>query len=86
MLAGWARSVQISPPLPGDRFPWYWTYAIFLEDRWKQIVEISSMYGDEEGDGDDVEIPKAYWHDARRVDAWIERMKQRRKEKMENPQ
>lgn len=80
------RTVQINPPLPGDRYPWQWTYAIFLEDRWKQITEISAVYGDEDGNGDDMEIPKTYWHDANRVDAWIERMKQRRKEKMNNPQ
>jgi hypothetical protein len=41
------------------------------------------MYGDEDGDGDDKEIPKAYWHDARRVDQWIERMKQKRKDRLQ---
>lgn len=86
MLTGWARSIQISPPqLSGDRFPWYWTYAIFLERRWEQISEISGLYGDPDAPGDDREIPKEYWHDQKRVDAWIERMKEKRREMSENP-
>jgi hypothetical protein len=84
-LAGWAKTVQISPPLPGDRFPWQWTYALFLEERWRQIAEISGVYGDPDGEGDDREVPKAYWHDKQRVDDWIARMKQRQKDRIDNP-
>lgn len=79
MLAGWTKTIQLSPPA---RWPWHWAYALFLEERWKQIQEISGIYGDEDAPGDDKEIPKEYWHDQRRVDEWIERRKEKRKEKM----
>lgn len=46
-------------------------------------MELSSLYGDEEGDGDAREIPKEYWHDQIRVDNWVERMKDRRKKQLE---
>ena len=42
------------------------------------------MYGDEEGDGYDKEIPKEFWHDQKRVDQWIERRKEKRREKAES--
>ena len=54
---------------------------LFLERRWKQIVEVSSIYGDEDGIGDQREVPKEYWHDKKRVDEWIELAKERRKER-----
>lgn len=66
--------------IPAHRYPWSWSYAIFLERRWEQVQEISSMYGDDKGTGDDKEIPKEYWHDQKRVDEWIDRRKKRREE------
>ena len=47
------------------------------------MQEISAMYGDEDKpEGTyEREIPKEFWHDQRRVDEWIEKAKQRRKEK-----
>jgi hypothetical protein len=67
--------------LPAHQWPWRWTYALVLERRWEYIVEMSAAYGDDEGTGDDKEIPPEIWHDRKRVDEWIERMKAKRKEK-----
>lgn len=69
--------------LTASEWPWQWTYALFLEKRWEQVQEISSLYGDDElPDGNDFkEIPKEYWHDRKRVDEWTEAAKQRKKDK-----
>ncbi len=67
--------------LPPQRWPWHWTFALVLERRWEYISEISGAYGDEEAGGDFAEVPPEIWHDKKRVDKWVEDMKERRKDK-----
>jgi hypothetical protein len=84
MLAGWNLAIKNGASvsyLPADRWPWHWTYALVLERRWEYIGEMSAAYGDEDAAGDDKEIPPEIWHDRKRVDEWIDRMKAKRKEK-----
>jgi hypothetical protein len=79
MLVGWVRTLQAgnarASKLPAHEWPWSWTYAVVLEERWRQIQELSVW------DDDEVGVPKEYWHDQKRVDAWVADMKQKRKEK-----
>ena len=76
-MAGWVRNVRDGavPSLPAHKWPWQWTYAIALEDRWKNIRELGGIYGDDEED----EPPREWWHDAKRVEAWVDKMKAKRK-------
>lgn len=34
-------------------------------------------------DDDEIGVPREYWHDTERVEAWVEDMKEKRKEKYE---
>jgi hypothetical protein len=48
---------------------------LYLEDRWKNILELSGLYGDD----DEPEPPREWWHDHKKVDEWVEEMKRKRK-------
>jgi len=41
------------------------------------------MYGDDDVEGYDKEVPKEFWHDQKRVDKWIADMKEKRKKRNE---
>lgn len=87
MLAGWNLAMKSGAsisPLPAQKWPWHWTFALALEKRWEYVAEMGAVYGDEDGPDDDREIPPEIWHDQTRVKEWIERMKARRKEKNSN--
>lgn len=61
---------------PAHQIPWFWTYALVLEKRWEQIAELSAW------DEEDIGVPKEYWHDAKRVQEWVDEQKRKRKDKM----
>jgi hypothetical protein len=66
--------------LPAHRWPWQWTFAITLEERWDRIRELVQLDDDENG------VPKEYWHDTDRVEKWVEDQKERRKAKYDTQQ
>ena len=76
---GWVKTAQLGngreSDLPAHRWPWQWTYAIILEERWHQVRELAVL------DDDDLGVPKEYWHDTERVEQWVQEMKDKRKEK-----
>ena len=78
ILTAQRGNAQISS-LPANKWPWQWTYAIVLQDRWRQVQDLAVLDQDEAQFG----VPPEIWHDQLRVDNWIEEQKRKRQEKQD---
>lgn len=83
MLSGWVLATKTWGQSNPIKIPWHWTFALALERRWEYVSEVSAMYGDEEAGGDFEKVPPEYWHDMKRVNEWVDKMKERKREKRE---
>ena len=62
-------------PWSPDKWPWFWTFVVTLEERWEKIYGLSIMSDDDEPP------PREFWHDTKRLEAWIEQKRAERKAK-----